>query len=126
MDKTLEAQIADAEEKLRLAMLASDIGALDELLSPKLIFTDHLGQRLGKEEDLAVHQSGALVIFNLKLSDLLITSADEDVAVVSVRAHIDGTYGGQPAGGRFRFTRVWVRATDKKWQVLAAHSSVIA
>jgi len=50
MDQTVETQIIDAEERLRLAMLASDVGTLDELLAPELIFTSHLGEVLRKQE----------------------------------------------------------------------------
>jgi len=44
-------QITAAEERLRLAMLASNAGALDELISSDLIFTNHMGQILGKQDD---------------------------------------------------------------------------
>jgi hypothetical protein len=41
-------------------MLRSDVVVLDELLAPELIFTNHLGRVLGKEDDLAAHRSGVL------------------------------------------------------------------
>jgi hypothetical protein len=37
-----EAEVVDAEEHLRTAMLRSDIEVLDELLAPELIFTNHV------------------------------------------------------------------------------------
>jgi hypothetical protein len=43
MNEAVETQIINAEERLRLAMFASDVGTLDELLAPELIFTSHLG-----------------------------------------------------------------------------------
>jgi hypothetical protein len=54
----VEHQITVAEERLRLAMLDSGSGALDELISADLIFTNHLGQALGKQADLELHRSG--------------------------------------------------------------------
>jgi hypothetical protein len=60
MNGTVEAQILDAEDRLRTAMLNSDLAALDELLAPELIFTNHLGHLLGKEDDLAAYRSGIL------------------------------------------------------------------
>lgn len=126
MDKTLESEIADAEERLRLAMLTSDVSALDELLASSLVFTNHLGQRLSKDEDLLAHQSGALTISSLESSDQQITSVDSNVAIVSVRFQVCGKYAGQPADGDFRFTRVWAKSQDSKWQVVAAHASLIA
>lgn len=127
MDKELEAQVADAEEQLRLAMLASDVNGLNELLAQNLVFTNHLGQRLGKAEDVAAHASGALTISKLETSEQHITFVnDGDVAIVSVRAQMAGRYAGQPAGGDFRFTRVWARTSGKKWQVVAAHAGMVA
>lgn len=37
MDNSIETQILEAEERLRLAMLHSDVSVLDELLAPELI-----------------------------------------------------------------------------------------
>ncbi len=58
-NKDLEIQITDAEEQLHQAMLASDVLVLDELLAQDLVCTNHLGQRIGKEDDLSAHKSGA-------------------------------------------------------------------
>ncbi|MCL6484569.1 MAG: nuclear transport factor 2 family protein, partial [Janthinobacterium lividum] len=43
-----QAQVLDAEERLRLAMLASDVAALNILLADQLLFTNHLGHLLSK------------------------------------------------------------------------------
>lgn len=125
MSKELETQIRDAEERLRRAMLASDVAALDEILAPDLVFTNHLGQRLGKEADLSAHQSGALTISRLESSEQQVQLLGDSVAIVSVRVQLAGQYAGQPAEGEFRFTRVWSNLCDH-WQVVAAHSVVIA
>lgn len=125
MNKDIEGQIKSVEERLRQAMLASDVTALDELLAPELIFTNHFGQCLGKEADIAAHKSGALSIFQLTLSEQQIKVLSGDVAVVSVRAQITGEYEGQPAGGGFRFTRVWARSPRGNWQVEVAHSGKV-
>ncbi|MEJ6004903.1 hypothetical protein WG899_05050 [Paucibacter sp. AS339] len=45
---------ANAEERLRLAMLASDSVALDELIAPELLFTNHLGQVLPSHPGLSI------------------------------------------------------------------------
>jgi hypothetical protein len=65
MNGTMEEQILEAEELLRVAMLRSGVGALDGLLAPELIFTNHLGQLLGKKDDLATHESGLLKVNEL-------------------------------------------------------------
>jgi ketosteroid isomerase-like protein len=124
MQISLQAQIAEVEDRLRTAMLGSDIAALDELLASDLIFTNHLGQLLGKEDDLAGYRSGALKIAGLEPSEQHVRALG-DVAVVSVRMRLTGSYEGAPANGDFRFTRVWARSQEERWQVVAAHAGLI-
>ncbi|MDV2994686.1 MAG: hypothetical protein N4J56_004340 [Chroococcidiopsis sp. SAG 2025] len=125
MNGKIEHQIIEVEEKLRLAMLHSDVKALDELLSPRVLFTDHLGHLVGKEEDLAGHKSGALKLKSLSASEqhILLTG---DVAVVSVKMQLSGSYNGTPTNGIFRFTRVWSQSQDGTWQIIAAHSGIVS
>jgi ketosteroid isomerase-like protein len=125
MDNKLETQIADVEEQLRQAMLASDVSALDKLLATNLIFTNHLGQRMSKEDDLSAHASGALNISQLESKERIIKIIDKNVAVVSVRMQVEGVYAGQPAGGNFMFTRVWAIDSIGKWKIVAAHAGLI-
>ncbi|MFV1944275.1 nuclear transport factor 2 family protein [Pseudomonas luteola] len=120
-----EREIKDVEEQLRQAMLASDVEALDRLLSPDLIFTNHLGQCLGKEADLSAHGSGALSIFRLDSSEQEVRVIGIDTVAVSVRVQITGRYANQPANGDFRFTRIWKRVSNKQWQVAVAHAGII-
>lgn len=123
--KPSEAEILRVEGELEAAMLTSDVSVLDRLLSPKLIFTNHLGQRLFKDDDLQAHRTRALRISYMIRSeqDLLLL---DGAAVVSVRTKIGGTYGGTSADGVFRFTRVWAPGVDgADWQVMAAHSTLV-
>ena len=123
MNKTVEMQIIEAEEQLRVAMLTSDVSILDELLAPELIFTNHLGQLLGKKDDLEAYMSGLLKVEQLTPSERQIL-LHEKVAVVSVRMHLSGTYDGNPASGDFRFTRVWAASSARNcWQIIAAHAT---
>ncbi|MBB5340531.1 nuclear transport factor 2 family protein [Tunturiibacter gelidoferens] len=121
---TIEAQILDAEDRLRIAMLCADVVVLSELLAPELIFTNHLGQLQGRESDLAAYRSGVLKIEQLVPSEQHILVAHE-VGIVSVRVQLTGTYNGTPANGSFRFTRVWSLSPDRSWHVVAAHSGLV-
>jgi Domain of unknown function (DUF4440) len=60
MSKHSESQIVQIEERLRQAMLNSDVAELDALIAPELLFTTYFGQVFSKQEDLALHQSGKL------------------------------------------------------------------
>lgn len=125
MNNPIETQIAESEERLRLAMLRSDAGALDELLAPELIFTNHLGQVLTKQDDLEAHRSGTLNIEVLTPSEERIQLVG-DVAIVSVRMHLLGSYAEARSEADFRFTRVWALSSGGVWRVVAAHSSVVS
>ncbi len=119
-----ETQLIEAEEQLRLAMLDSDVNALDELLANELVFTNHLGQVLGKQEDLAAHQSGKFEIKVLTPSERRIQLI-ENIAIVTVKVHLVGSYEDTDFDNNLRFTRVWHLSSSNTWQIFAAHSSAI-
>ncbi len=90
-------------------MISSDVSVLSKLLTPEIIITNHLGQLLGKQDDLAAHSSALVKIHTLNPSEQKIHGVGE-VAIVSVRMQLTGSYNGSDANGDFRFTRVWAPA----------------
>ena len=124
MQTDIESQITLAEERLRLAMLASDVEVLDQLISPDLIFTNHFGQVLGKQDDLALHRSGVLKFHTLEPSESQMKASGE-IVVVSVRMNLSGAYAGSPFSGDLRYTRVWRLSQRDTFQVVAGHSSAV-
>ena len=124
MNHSIEAVIEECEERLKQAMLHSDISVLNEILSSELVFTNHLGQIMTKKDDLNSHKSGMLKIREIILSDRKIKIYAE-VAVVSVQAHIIGSYASEESESDFRFTRVWSKYSNEAWQVVAGHSSIV-
>jgi ketosteroid isomerase-like protein len=115
-------QISAVEERLRLAMLASDCDALDALISPDLLFTNHFGYVLGKEEDLESHRSGVLRMHTLQPSEMRV-KASAQFAVVSVRMRVTGSYHGSSFDEDLRYTRVWGLSASGSWEILTGHSS---
>jgi ketosteroid isomerase-like protein len=124
MNEPLESQIIECEERLRSAMLNSDVDTLDELLAPDLIFTSHLGQLWKKEDDLAAHRSGAIKIEQVNVFDRQIRLVGE-VAIAWVGVYISGSIAENKSAGNFRFTRIWARSSDDRWQVVTAHSCMV-
>ena len=125
MSETMESQIQIAEEQLRFAMLRSDVSALGALLAPELLFTNHLGQLLSKDDELAAHRSGLIKVQELILSEQQVLIYG-NMAVVSARMRLSGTYGGSSANGDFRFMRVWAVAPDGiSWHIVAAQSTAM-
>lgn len=125
MTEAVQTQINNVEERLRQAMLASDISVLNELLAPEIIITSHLGELLRKQDDLAAHESGLIQIHELKPSEQHI-QVHGNVAVVSVRMQLTGSYNSSPANGDFRFTRVWAASSSGTWHIVAAHIGMVA
>ena len=125
MDDKVTEQIIALEEKLRLAMLGSDLKVLDELLATELIFTTHLGELVGKQADLDGHKSGILKLMSLEPSDRHIL-VKHNVAIVSVKMQLTGSYDRMPVSGNFRFTRVWAQSSAGTWQIIAGHSGIVA
>ncbi|PSB04889.1 nuclear transport factor 2 family protein [Merismopedia glauca] len=121
---SIEDQINLAEERLRLAMLASDVAELDELISDNLIFTTHLGQVFSKQEDLELHGSGEVDFQKIEPSEQVV-SVGNGFAVVSVRIRIAGTYCGTPIDDDLRYTRVWHLEENNAWRIFAGHISSV-
>jgi Domain of unknown function (DUF4440) len=91
------------EERLRLAMLHSNVAELDSLIASELLFTNHLGVIITKQDDLASHQSGELKLKALVPSEqqLRIIGAS---TIVSVAMHLQGSYLEQPIDLNIRYT----------------------
>lgn len=117
-------EIIGAEEKLKTSMLNSDTITLRDLLSDELVFVNHLGHRTSKQDDIGLHSSGLLAIKSIQFHDLHVVPQN-NVVLVYVNAEIKGSYKGALANGKFSFSRVW-RKQKGNWQVISAHSSVIA
>lgn len=124
MISTLQAQIIEAEQRLRQAQLHSDVAALDELISPDLIFTDHRGQVVGKADDLAMHRARVLKLTHSEALDEHIT-LHNGFAVISVLLHLIGSFDGTPIDQRIRYTRIWAQMPDGAIQLVAGHMSAL-
>lgn len=123
MESSRKTAIKAAEERLRAAMETSDVSELDALISSDLVFTTHLGQILSKQDDLEIHKSGMLKMEKLTLSEQNIIFKG-DVAIVTTLAEITAQFQGQPANGKFRFTRVWANQ-EERWQAIVGHASAV-
>lgn len=117
--------IIEAEEKLRLAMLNSNLDTLDKLLAPELIFTNHLGQVSSKQNDIDAYRSGIFNISTLTSEELQIQTIN-NIAIATVKVHLVGSYADAVFDRWLRFTRVWHLTASGNCQVIAAHSSIVA
>ena len=112
-----------AEEALRRAQRAGDVAALERLVDDALVFTGPDGLVYGKADDLAAHREGWVRISRLEPSEERVMRFG-DVAVVSVRMEMAGTFRGAEFAGPFRYTRVW-RDGPLGWRIVAGHVSAV-
>jgi hypothetical protein len=125
MNNNPHVAIVDVEERLRQAMLKSDVTALDELIAPELIFTNHFGQLVTKQDDLAIHRSGALKLQALVPSEQHI-HIHNGCAVVSVLMHLVGSYESAPIDLSIRYTRIWTIPKNGSMQIIAVHAGIVS
>lgn len=116
--------VVELEERLERAMLTSDVLVLDELLADDLLFTNHQGLVVTKQQDLEVHRSGLLKLDSISASDRSIRQLG-NVAIVAVRVQLAGRYANDDFEGTFRYTRVWA-LQGARWRIVAAHASMVA
>ena len=113
-------EIVKLEEVIIEATLYSDVAVLDALLHADLVFVNHKGMLISKQEDLATHLRGDLKFKAILLADQHI-GLFGDTAVVSIFKDISGTYLGEEFESRVRFTRVW-KQFEQGWKVISATS----
>jgi ketosteroid isomerase-like protein len=119
-----QALLLASEAALRQAQLTSDVSALDRLVDDALVFIGPNGAVYGKQDDLDAHRRGLIRITLLEPSEERVQRFG-DIAVVSVRMEMAGTFEGAAFAGPFRYTRVW-RAQGDGWRVVAGHVSAIS
>ncbi|WP_326566447.1 nuclear transport factor 2 family protein [Amycolatopsis rhabdoformis] len=116
----MDQSLLDAERRLQAAQLAGDVGALEELLHDRLVFT--FGSVTAtKTDDLAGHRAGAQRLTELVEDDLRVFS-EGSTGVTWFLGRLAGSLGGEPFSARLRYTRTWLRTSDG-WRVIAAHAS---
>lgn len=118
-----EGRILALETAWNHAEQSKDVAALDQLLSPQLVYVDYDGSISTKQEFLAN-------VRNEGLSPEQIVNEQQAVHVFGDCAVVTGIYRekgvnrGKPYNRRGRFTDTWVKLNDT-WQCVASQSTLI-
>jgi hypothetical protein len=116
-------EIAELEERWRVAEVAGDTATLDRLTAPEFRLVGPLGFVLTKPQWLQRYEGGGLVTTALEWSEVD-TRVVGDTAV-SVGVHEQkASYQGRPSDGTFRSTHVW-HGRDEGWRLLSMQLSPI-
>jgi len=109
-------QIQNLEEQWRAATIAGDATAMDKLLAEDFVGISWSGQVNTKAMQLDRIRNHALIVRQMDLSDIKIKVVGP-VAIVTSRAHVEGTNDGSDIKGDFRYTRVYQRVPSGAWKI---------
>ena len=112
-----EMDVRKAENDRFAAMLKADVGALDKLLAPDLIYTHGDGRVIDKAAFLSDFKTGAFKYVTIEPNDLKIRIYG-DTAIVTGGAGMHVVNKGAPAQIKIRYTDVHVRRNGM-WQMVA-------
>jgi hypothetical protein len=118
-------QIQAYEERLRIAMLHSDVAELDVLIDDDLLFVGPGGGIYTKADDLALHRLGSQRLSQAEWQEVAVRSYGTTTCITAVSAQLAGTFMGEPFSGLFRYLRTWVQREDG-WRVVAGSVCAIA
>ncbi len=114
--------VLKAEERRRQALLAGDLNALDDLLSPALVYIHSSGGQDSKTSYLEHMRSGSLQYQSMSFQDLKAHPASY-CCIVTGRMLADVTRQGKPLSIRSQFMTVWApapgTADQPVWQLQA-------
>ena len=117
--------IAGYEERLRLAMISGDIEEADQLFADSLIFVNHLGQLISKDDDLSA-QKQAQEQGNFKMAKMYIAKQNirviDDVAVVVSDAEVDVVINNEKMADHLIYTRIWQKF-DNEWKLVGGQAT---
>jgi ketosteroid isomerase-like protein len=99
--------------------LSGDLQALSILIAEDLLFAGPDGSLIGKNMDLEAYRSGLVKFLRHEPLELHVRRPAPDVAVVSLKAKLAVTVGGEVAEGQYRYIRVWHRQDEGQWEVVA-------
>ena len=109
-------EVEKLEEQWRVAQLAGDVATMDKLLSDDFVGISMTGQVNTKAQQLSRIRSHAFVITRIDLGEMKVKLVGQ-VAIVTVRAFIEGTSDGAPMNGDFRYTRIYQHLPAGGWKI---------
>ena len=118
-----EGRVLALETAWNHAEQSKDVRALDQLLSPQLVYVDYDGTLMTKQEFLAEAKSEGLAPEQI-VNEQQTAHIFGNCAVVNGIYREKGINKGKPYTRRGRFTDTWVKTNDS-WQCVASQSTLI-
>lgn len=116
-------EIEELETQWRKAQLSGDTKTMANLLDDDYIGISANGLIQTKDETIAQRRAGTMNISKLTFSDVKVRIFNGgSTAVVTSKAELTGTNGGQDISGRYRYTRVYTRKLGA-WKIVSFEAS---
>ena len=117
----MENVIKGYEERLRLAMMSSNIEEIDTLFSDDLIFINHLGKCISKDDDISAAKRGGFKLSGIKTKsqDIRIVG---DIAVVVSDVELEVIIDDENLSDHLMYTRIWQRFNDE-WRLVGGQAT---
>jgi ketosteroid isomerase-like protein len=110
----VQEQLKKLETERAAAVVKGDLATLEEQTSDDYVLISMNGRMSDKSQMLNGFKSGQSKVTSNDLSDLKVRVYG-DTAVVTGKADVKGTLGGQDATGQVLFTRIYVKQ-KQRWQ----------
>jgi ketosteroid isomerase-like protein len=110
----VQEQLKKLETERAAAVVKGDLATLEEQTSDDYVLITMNGRMADKSQMLNGFKSGQSKVTSNDLSDMKVRVYG-DTAVVTGKADVKGTLGGQDATGQVLFTRVYVKK-NQRWQ----------
>ena len=119
-----EQEIRQTDRRVAELIVSRDVPTLAPLVDDRYTHVSPLGQILSKAEIAGAIESGAISVSRYDTDDVNVRVYG-DAAVLTGRATLKGTLGGDDITGQYRYTRTYVRQ-DGGWKVAATQLTRIA
>jgi ketosteroid isomerase-like protein len=118
-----EKEFTALENNWKQAVVSRDVGFLQRFYADEYLSTDLEGAVWDKAQDIEIDTTGHFRIDAFKIEDVR-ARVYGDVAVVTGRNTLKGTFLGNAANAEVRFTDVFIRR-DGRWQCVTAQVTPI-
>ncbi len=109
-------QVEVLEAEWRRAQLSGDLATIDRLLADDFVGISMSGQVNTKAQVLDRMRNHTFVVSRMDMTEQKVKVVGE-VAIVTVRATVQGTSKGTPVNGEFRYTRIYHRLPTGDWKI---------
>lgn len=121
-DNETEQELTKIMRQWAEARVNGDVAFLERLYAKEFLITGADGMLVERDTDIGLFARKEIKPQSIEDDDLKVSVYCPDVAIMTGRETLEGTYKGNYGKGSLRFTNVFVRR-DGRWQLLSTHST---